>query len=187
MQISGKVLGEDFYKSCILMTSIASFILFGFVVSLWISVLTSQHMALILSAIILVLATMGLVYFFVLVYITYQLISMEYLCANRIISNTYKHAKFCVDLENAFYLTKMNIRFYHGKSSEVKCFYVFAPIPIDQSLCENSGAKAIESFLNNRAVIVPCEKETEWWIKEKVNMNTIPEFPKVLYRPSIKV
>lgn len=100
------------------------------------------------------------------------------------VSNTMGGKVSTIQSDEAVFCTRASIEIAGGKSIRVEEFFIIAS-QSNQALreCDKSGLKPIEKLINAGAVVLPVREEVTNWITERFGVETIAEYPKVMYFP----
>lgn len=89
-----------------------------------------------------------------------------------------------IQMEGPVFCTQATLEIGLAKTTTYEKFYVFVskPTPALRE-CDKSGLKPIEKLINAGAVVLPVREEVTNWITERFGVETIAEYPKVMYFP----
>lgn len=184
--IDGLVMGNNvrrnvllgYFAATVSLTFFSSFLCYeAFVCS------KDSRLAAIITAILLSILTLYIS--FVSGIKTIRMVSVRYSCNQQCISVQYAKQFFRLDLLGSYFLTKIQIRFYRGKGSEIIPFYLFSAKPIGYLDEELVGLKGFMGLLYDECVIIPCDHCTDLWLNEILCIRSVPEYPKAIYKPNI--
>ena len=98
-------------------------------------------------------------------YKTYRVLSMTYVGTGTSLSFFGTSHIHTLDLSEGFFVTKVKIRFYIGKSSQLRDFYLFSSSPITDDFSDYEGLKAIRKLWAAKIMLISCEEDILCWLK----------------------
>lgn len=180
---SGYLFGRKFRNECIVIGSISLSILLSFILLLWYDLL-DDHSRTQAKCVAVTVITVGIAYLLLSAFKTFQRMSAKYECNGSIISNTYLHQQFTINMEDGYFLSKVSFKFFLGKGSTTKVFFLFSKEPVCIRPEDIYGVNAIEAILRNCAVVLPYDSQTIQWCMETVRIAEVPSYPNVAYMPA---
>ena len=183
--IDGLIMGKSVRRCVLLSYFSASISLASFSSFLWYEALCRSKESR-LAAIITAVFITSLMIYILLVSgpRTIRSVSIRYNCDPQRISIQYGKEAFSMDLMEPFFVTRAQIRFYRGRGSEIMPFYLFSANPIGRIDDQFVGLKGLTNLLVSGCVIIPCDNRTDIWLRETLSISSVPDLPKVIYKPS---
>jgi len=177
--VKGYALGQDFRQTFIIITIIGGAAGVWFDLSMWYAGLFSQQddpsviitIAILFTAMMAVLSVSG--------YKTYRVLSMKYVGTSSSLSFFGTSHIHTLDMSKPLFVTKAKIRFYVGKSSQLRDSYLFSSAPITDDFSGDEGLKVIKRLMEAGIWMISCEEHILGWIWETIGLKSIPDYPQV--------